>query len=239
MYQTTCPKQQYEWEKTYISENNSPLVRWHLLFGTPFCLCGAIQGRSAEPDEAGAVNESSVDVGTEFLIKPAANLINPTFTLSGEATEGQLDWCAELSPLEFLAVEHAFRLATEKGTREGMSQIPRGYLNAESNSHGWSERAIPFDVRPMLGHPMQGAIAGYIWAQNHTRYLHVDFGAAIAPIGKAGCARRRSPGRTANSLRSDLCSSEASIGGIQALYPATGLCRSRCDADHRSRLDDC
>jgi len=201
-----------------ISENNSPLVRWHLLIGILFCLCGAIQGRSAEPDEAGAVNESSVDVGTEFLIKPAANLINPTFKV--EAKRPRVNWTGVLTQsLEFLAVEHAFRLATEKGTREGMSQIPRGYLNAVSNLHGWSD-GDPFYVN-YVGHPMQGAIAGYIWAQNDTRYLHVEFG--------------RNSDYWKSRLRATAFSwvyseqfeigplSEASIGGIQALYPQQGF----------------
>ena len=105
-YQTTCPKQQYEWEKTIFQKTTLRLFAGIYSSVSSFAW-GAIQGRSAEPDEAGAVNESSVDVGTEFLIKPAANLINPTFKV--EAKQPRVNWTGVLTQsLEFLAVDMLF-----------------------------------------------------------------------------------------------------------------------------------
>jgi hypothetical protein len=75
----------------------------------------------------------------------------------------------------FLAVENAFRCATEQGTRDAFSNpFFQGYLNSVGNMHGWSD-GDPFYVN-FVGHPMQGAISGDIWTHNDRAYRDIEFG---------------------------------------------------------------
>src|SRR5262249_44482407 len=76
--------------------------------------------------------------------------------------------------LRFLLIEHAFRWATEPGTRSGGVGWGSGYWNSLSNLHGWAD-GDPFYVN-YLGHPIQGAVAGFIWQQNDGRYRAERFG---------------------------------------------------------------
>ena len=60
----------------------------------------------------------------------------------------------------FLAVEHAFRLATEPGTRDGLKgKFFGNYARAVGSIHGWSD-GDEFYVN-YVGHPAQGSVAGF------------------------------------------------------------------------------
>jgi hypothetical protein len=120
----------------------------------------------------------------------------------------------------FLAVENAFRCATEQGTRAAFSNpFFQGYLNSVGNMHGWSD-GDPFYVN-FVGHPMQGAISGDIWTHNDRAYRDIEFGRN----------RRYWKGKLRGGAYSYIYSvlfeigpgSEASIGNVQALYPAQGF----------------
>jgi len=120
----------------------------------------------------------------------------------------------------FLAVENAFRCATEQGTRDGLSHpFFQGYLNSVGNLHGWGD-GDPFYVN-YVGHPMQGAVSGDIWTHNDRAYRDIEFGKN----------RRYWKGKLRATAYSYVYSvlfeigpiSEASIGNIQALYPAQGF----------------
>ena len=74
----------------------------------------------------------------------------------------------------FLVLENAFRYATEAATRDPGLPYFRGYLDAVGNLHGWAD-GDPFYVN-YVGHPMQGAVSGYIWTLNDTQYRYVHFG---------------------------------------------------------------
>jgi hypothetical protein len=122
--------------------------------------------------------------------------------------------------LLFLALENAFRCATEQGTRDAFSKpFVRGYLNSLGNMHGWHD-GDPFYVN-YLGHPMQGAISGDIWTHNDRAYRDIEFGRN----------RRYWKGKLRGGAYSYIYSvlfeigpaSEASIGNVQALYPAQGF----------------
>src|SRR6478672_10358236 len=77
--------------------------------------------------------------------------------------------------LFFMSFENAFRCATEEGTRDGFSNpFVHGYLNSVGNLHGWSD-GDPFLVN-FVGHPMQGAVTGYLWTQNDRAYRDIQFG---------------------------------------------------------------
>ena len=86
--------------------------------------------------------------------------------------------------------------------------------------HGWSD-GDPFYVN-YVGHPMQGAVSGYLWTLNDTRYKRVEFG--------------RDPEYWKSRLRAGAFAwaysemteigplmSEAAIGNIQAFYPQQGF----------------
>ncbi len=79
-----------------------------------------------------------------------------------------------LQSLEFLAVEHGFRYMTEEGTRHPHDKLFPGYLNSLSSLHGWAD-GDPFYVN-YVGHPMQGSVAGYIFAQNDNAFRGVEIG---------------------------------------------------------------
>lgn len=119
-----------------------------------------------------------------------------------------------------LGVEHAFRAATEGGTRDAFSTpFVRGYVSSVGNLHGWAD-GDEFYVN-YVGHPMQGAVAGYIWTQNDGAFSDVEFGRS----------RRYWKGRLRGAAFSYFYSlqfeigplSEASIGHIQSQFPQQGL----------------
>src|SRR5262249_3141898 len=122
--------------------------------------------------------------------------------------------------LLFLSVENAFRCATEQGTRDGFSHafFP-GYVHSVENLHGWND-GDPFLVN-YVGHPMQGAVSGYLWTHNDRAYRDIEFGQN----------RRYWKGKLRGAAYSFLYSalfeigpiSEASIGNIQAEYPQQGF----------------
>ena len=75
----------------------------------------------------------------------------------------------------FLGVMHTFRIGTEQGTRDALGNNPfSGYLNAVGALHGWSD-GDGYYVN-YLGHPIEGAVSGYIWLNNDPRYRYVEFG---------------------------------------------------------------
>ena len=135
--------------------------------------------------------------------------------------ETGIDWShLAQGSFAFLAVENAFRCATEQGTRDGFSGpfIP-GYLNSAGNLHGWAD-GDPFLVN-YVGHPMQGAVSGFIWQHNDRAYRTVEFGENS----------RYWKGKLRGAAFAYLYSvqfeigpiSEASLGNIQGLYPQQGF----------------
>jgi hypothetical protein len=119
----------------------------------------------------------------------------------------------------FILFEHAFRYGTEQATRDPDRPFFQGYVDSVSALHGWAD-GDPFYVN-YVGHPMQGAVSGYLWTLNDTRYRYVEFG--------------RSPEYWKSRLRAGAFAwvyseqmeigpiSEASIGNIQASWPQFGF----------------
>jgi hypothetical protein len=74
----------------------------------------------------------------------------------------------------FLGIMHAWRIATEPGTRaELRGPFFRDYVAAIKGLHGWGD-GDPFIVN-YVGHPFQGAVHGYIQIQNDPRYQRLEF----------------------------------------------------------------
>jgi hypothetical protein len=119
----------------------------------------------------------------------------------------------------FLGIQHGFRLATEAGTREMKGPFFQGYANSLGNIHGWSD-GDPFYVN-YIGHPIQGAVGGFIWTRNDKLAQGVEFG----KDRRYWKSRLRAAAWTfAYSAQFELGPvSEASIGYIQNSYPQQGL----------------
>jgi hypothetical protein len=159
-----------------------------------------------------ALGSGAPTTRAEPLIKPVR--------ITAEQQKG-VDWRRLVNQsLLFMSFENAFRCATEEGTRDGFSNpFFHGYLNSVGNLHGWNDDD-PFLVN-YVGHPMQGAVSGYLWTQNDRGYRDIQFGRN----------RKYWKGKLRGAAYSYVYSalfeigpmSEASIGNIQAYYPQQGF----------------
>ena len=107
---------------------------------------------------------------------PIAYSPEPVIGSSGEAPSA-VQWTSLMKDsLSYLGVMHAFRIGTEAGTREGLrNSVVGGYFKSLGAMHGWSDGDGYYEN--YLGHPIEGAVAGYIWTHNDSRYRVVQFGA--------------------------------------------------------------
>jgi len=124
-----------------------------------------------------------------------------------------------LQSVAFLGVEHGFRWATEEGTRHPHRSFFDGYIDSLNSLHGWSD-GDPFLVS-YVGHPMQGAVSGYLFVQNDRKYRAVEFG----NNREYWKSRMRAAGYAwAYSEQFELGPlSEASIGNTQSFFPQQGF----------------
>ncbi|MDP9169383.1 MAG: porin family protein [Acidobacteriota bacterium] len=122
--------------------------------------------------------------------------------------------------LTFLAMQHAFRVVTEPDTRAGLGgPFFGGWARSVENLHGWAD-GDPFFVN-YLGHPLEGAVSGFLFIQNDRKYTSVQFG------------RNRNYWRSrlraaawawAYSTQFEIGPiSEASIGKVQSHFPQQGF----------------
>ncbi len=75
----------------------------------------------------------------------------------------------------FLGIEHGFRFATEPDTRHQLrGPFVMDYLHSlKGGTPHWGD-TDPFLVN-YVGHPMQGAVTGFIWTQNHPVESRLEF----------------------------------------------------------------
>jgi len=136
--------------------------------------------------------------------------------------EGGIRWKPLLgNTLTFLTVSHAFRWAKEDYTREATARGPyfKGVGAAVSSLHGWGD-GDEF-LTNYVGHPMEGAVAGFIFSHNDPRYREEEFGKN----------RAYWRGKTRAFVFSALYSaafeigpySEATVGKVQAYWPQQGM----------------
>ncbi len=135
--------------------------------------------------------------------------------------ETGVDWLhLTADSLAFLAVSHTFRYASEGTTRRQFDKpfFP-GYFASVTNLHGWAD-GDPFMVN-YVGHPMEGAVAGFIWQHNDRAYRTVEFGR------NRRYWKERLRGMAfayVYSVQFEIGPlSEASIGHIQSFYPQVGF----------------
>ncbi len=167
--------------------------------------------RTADPED----NGDAASVARS--IRPAAR--SESWVRPDQGTGVNWDGLGRQTSL-FLGVQHSFRLATEPGTRKGMrGPFFRGWRDSITSLHGWSD-GDPFYVN-YIGHPMQGAVSGYIWTHNDRDYI----GAEIGRDSFYWKSRLRATAYSwAYSTMFEIGPfSEASIGKIQSRYPQQGL----------------
>jgi hypothetical protein len=135
--------------------------------------------------------------------------------------EKEIDWGGLVrSSFLFLGVAHSYRIATEPGTREGLKQpFFSGYAASLSSLRGWSD-GDPFIVN-YVGHPMQGAVSGFIWANHDRSFKTVEFGDGAVYWKSRLRAAAYSAVYSAQFEVGPF--SEASIGQIQKYYPQHGF----------------
>ena len=118
-----------------------------------------------------------------------------------------------------LGVMHAFRWATEPGTRAGGFGYGSGYTRSIGNLHGWAD-GDPFYVN-YVGHPMQGSVASRLFQLNDPRFRRTEFGRSReywkARLRAAAFSWAFSEQFEIGPL------SEASIGHIQKDFPQQGF----------------
>jgi hypothetical protein len=86
-----------------------------------------------------------------------------------------IDWSSLLpQSLGFLGIEPSFRWVTEEGARRLHRSFFDGYVDSLNSLHGWGN-GDPFYVS-YVGHPMQGAVAGYLFVQNDRKFRDVELG---------------------------------------------------------------
>src|SRR4051812_20706726 len=75
----------------------------------------------------------------------------------------------------FLGIQHGVRLATEEATRAELTGPFVGdWFRSVRSIRGWND-GDPFIVN-YVGHPMMGAVSGFIAVQNDTEYRRATFG---------------------------------------------------------------
>lgn len=187
---------------------------------TAACLVSA-EGASEPPGgESSAAGVDGSNAADEPSDASAGSVVTPFIGPAPPADEPvQWDRVARSSTL-FLGIMHSFRLATEKGTREGMrGPFFAGYADSLGAMHGWRDGDPP--LVNWVGHPMQGAASGFLFSANDVKYRSYPFGRD----------RRYWKGRLRSTAFAWLFStqfeigpfSEASIGNVQAKYPAHGF----------------
>ena len=124
------------------------------------------------PRESNAASPDP-DPSPQFDNNPATSFKNSSLEIPGT----QVQWKPLLnSSLLYLGTMHAFRIATEEGTRKGLhNSVAGGYFKALGAMHGWSDGDSYYEN--YLGHPLEGGVSGYIWVHNDLRYRKVQFGA--------------------------------------------------------------
>jgi hypothetical protein len=164
---------------------------------------------------------STTDSNSDSPNEANLNTAVPALGTPPAVRETGVDWGHLIGgSMAFLAVSHTYRYATEATTRRSFHQpfFPK-YGGAVASLHGWGD-GDPFMVN-YVGHPMEGAVAGFIWEHNDRAFRTIEFGRN----------RRYWKGRLRGMAFAYVYSvqfeigpiSEASLGHIQGMYPQVGF----------------
>jgi hypothetical protein len=178
--------------------------------------CAQTEVEALPPQEPLISPVSSIEPSAPSTDSPARSIRPPQ-----DSEPQRVKWKSLLNQsFRFLVLENAFRYGTEEGTRDPGLPYFKGYLDAVGNLHGWAD-GDPFYVN-YVGHPMQGAVAAYIWTFNDPKYQYVHFGKSPeywkSRLRAAGWAWAYSEWTEIGPLMS-----EAAIGNIQTFHPQQGF----------------
>ena len=181
------------------------------------CLLCANLVLGGDADDTSPAPEVAPEI-PDLMVNP---LLPTTSPILADGTKyDHVDWRGVLGQsLRFMLIQQAFRLATEESTRHPHSGFFAGYRDSVTNLHGWAD-GDPFIVN-YVGHPMQGAVSGFIWVQNDGRYRFAEFGA------NREYWRSRMRAAAFSYCYSVIFEigplSEASIGNTQKYFPQQGF----------------
>ncbi len=118
---------------------------------------------------------SSRDVAAAVEIVPPSAIIRSTAPAK-LSTADHFQWGSAINQsLRFLLVEHAFRIAKEPTTRSELAgPFVKDYFESFKGLGGFSD-GDEFYVN-YIGHPMEGAVSGFIEVQNDPRGSKMQFG---------------------------------------------------------------
>jgi hypothetical protein len=188
--------------------------------GFPALAADAIPTAIGEPDSSEAAGDPAISSINPSALTPS---VLPSQLARSETVSqtGGVDWVGlSRTSFRFLAIEHGFRLLSEPGTRTGLKgPFLRNYGRAADNLHGWAD-GDEFYVN-YVGHPMQGAVAGFVMQQHGRAYNRAEFGSSPeywkGRLHAAAFAVAYSTQFEIGPL------SEASLGSIQSSFPQQGF----------------
>ena len=197
-------------------------IRWILIGSLVLMVLATLPSAYAQEELAsnGAELGGAFSSSSRLRLDTRGNAFVPMILPAPPPPRG-VDWHhLFLSTGTFLVFSHAFRCATEQGTRDAFGgSFLDGYGNSLGNMHGWAD-GDDFLVN-FVGHPMQGSVTGFMWQHNDRAYRDVVFGKNTrywkAKLRGAAFSYVYSVQFEIGPL------SEASLGHIQATYPAQGF----------------
>jgi hypothetical protein len=189
-----------------------------MLLKLPFMIAASILFSSLGAAQSSASSSNDLaDPADTPIVSPAPSssiLLGP-----GPQSKG-VQWGALFrQSLEFLTLEGGFRYLREDGARHSHLPFVAGYVDSVTNLHGWAD-GDPFYVN-YVGHPIKGAVAGFIWIQNDPRYWNVEIGRNREYWKSRLRAAAFSFAYSASTEIGPI--SEASIGATQAYFPEQGF----------------
>lgn len=134
-------------------------------------------GVSNAPDYPVVASARGVNVVVDAPgLAPQGGYASPAVVIPRIQPAASVQWKSLMQgSMFYMGVMHSFRLATEQGTRDALhNSVVGGYFKALGAMHGWSDGDGYYEG--YLGHPIEGAVSGYIWIHNDPRYRNVQFG---------------------------------------------------------------
>ena len=201
-----------------------------------FSLVAVVLSVAHSSAQSSDVEDSSPGAAPPLMVKPPdlvapiapvipVEPVSPIAPSTGPAVIGNrkttgVDWSALLrESFAFLSLEHGFRYLTEAGTRDPHLAFFPGYAKSVTNLHGWAD-GDPFLVN-YVGHPMQGAVTGFLFVENDRKYRMVEFGRNRwywkSRLRAAAYSWAYSEQFEIGAI------SEASLGHVQAFFPQQGF----------------
>jgi hypothetical protein len=139
------------------------IAAWSLLF---LLLAPPVFAQSGDtPSGELNTSDAAIDGKSDIAVPRGMNLTH-SVVKNKPAGVPAFDWKPAINEsFRFLTIQHAFRMATEPGTRDEMrGPFVKDYFHSLRGLSGWGD-GDPFIVN-YVGHPMMGAVSGFIHVQN-------------------------------------------------------------------------